>query len=530
MTAVDLDPPLFQKMSVNSNAKYAKIVCLINLILLGVLILKAQNKTNKGLVTFALFIATFLSAVEGTIISTAMPTIVGDLKGISIMNWVFSIYLLTTTLSTPVYGKLVDDLGRKPVFITGLVIFLAGSMLSGLSTSMPQLIAWRAIQGIGAGAILPISNTIIADIYPPDKRAQIMGLNNSAWGIASVAAPLLGGLIVDNLSWKWVFFINVPIGLISIILITIFLREDQHYAHGKLDVWGIVWLSLTIGGILYGVEVLNQAHVNVILAVIIFAIAVLGLLLFIRQEKRAEDPIILLDLFKNRTFVIQNFAVSMMSIFLIAFDVYVPSWTQGLLGLPATIAGFATTPSSIFWIFGSFLAGIMLGKMTPRNILMTSMGLLVVTGTIFIFLPVDTPFYAFLLIGIFQGTGFGITVTGSTIISQSVVDPENMGMATSFNTLVRTLSQSISISAFGIVMNHSLMHGINAHPAEHLTVNMFNKMINPHTVDQLPDKLIPLMHQIYHTGLHNVFTIAVLCMAAAFLLNLLKQKDYEIKA
>lgn len=489
----------------------------------------SSTKTNKGLVTFALFIATFLSAVEGTIVSTAMPTIVGDLKGIAIMNWVFSIYLLTTTLSTPVYGKLVDELGRKPVFITGLVIFLIGSMLSGLSTSMPQMIAWRAVQGIGAGAILPISNTIIADIYPPEKRAQILGINNSAWGIASVAAPLLGGLIVDNLSWKWVFFINVPIGLISIFLISIFLREDKQYSRGRLDVWGIVWLSLTIAGILYGVEVLNQAHINVVLAVIIFAIALFGMFLFIRQDKRATDPIILLDLFKNRTFVIQNFAVAMMSIFLIAFDVYVPSWTQGLLGLPATIAGFATTPSSIFWIIGSFIAGIMLGKMTPRSILMTSMGLLVVTGSIFIFLPVDTPFYAFLLIGIFQGTGFGITVTSSTIVSQSVVEPENMGMATSFNTLVRTLSQSISISAFGIVMNHSLMHGIKAAPDKHLTVGMFNKMINPHTVDQLPDKLIPVMHQIYHTGLHNIFTIAVLCMAAAFLFNLLKQKNYHVQ-
>src|SRR5699024_2769017 len=185
---------------------------------------------------------TFLSAVEGTIVSTAMPTIVGDLKGISIMNWVFSIYLLTTTLSTPVYGKLVDEIGRKPVFIAGLLIFLVGSMLSGLSASMPQLICWRAVQGIGAGAILPISNTIIADIYTPDKRAQIMGLNNSAWGIASVAAPLLGGLIVDHLNWKWIFFINVPIGLISILLIWFNLRENKHYAHGKLDVWGIVWL------------------------------------------------------------------------------------------------------------------------------------------------------------------------------------------------------------------------------------------------------------------------------------------------
>ena len=490
--------------------------------------MNSNKKTNKGIVTFALFIATFLSAVEGTIVSTAMPTIVGDLKGISIMNWAFSIYLLTTTLSTPVYGKLVDEIGRKPVFIAGLLIFLVGSMLSGLSASMQQLICWRAVQGIGAGAILPISNTIIADIYPPDKRAQIMGLNNSAWGIASVAAPLLGGLIVDHLNWKWIFFINVPIGLISILLIWFNLKENKHYAHGKLDVWGIVWLSLTVGGILYGVEILNQDHIDVTAAIIVFAAAIIGLLLFIRQEKRASDPIILLDLFKNRTFVIQNFAVSMMSIFLIAFDVYVPSWTQGLLGLPATIAGFATTPSSILWIFGSFLAGILLSKMTPRNILMLSMGLLVVSGSVFMFLPADTPFYAFLLIGIFMGTGFGITVTSSTIISQSIVDPKDVGMATSFNTLVRTLSQSISISAFGIVMNHSLMHGINAHPEAHLTVNMFNKMINPHTVDQLPDKLIPLMHSIYHNGLHNIFTIAVGCMALAFIFNLLKQKDYQI--
>ncbi|GAW62923.1 EmrB QacA subfamily drug resistance transporter [Ligilactobacillus acidipiscis DSM 15836] len=490
--------------------------------------MNSNKKTNKGIVTFALFIATFLSAVEGTIVSTAMPTIVGDLKGISIMNWVFSIYLLTTTLSTPVYGKLVDELGRKPVFITGLLVFLIGSMLSGLSTSMPQLIAWRAVQGIGAGAILPISNTIIADIYPPDKRAQVMGLNNSAWGIASVAAPLLGGLIVDNLSWKWVFFINVPIGLVSILLIWVNLREDKHYAHGKLDIWGIIWLSLTIGGILYGVEVLNKTHINVVAAISVFIAAIIGLILFIRQEKRAADPIILLDLFKKRTFVIQNFAVAMMSIFLIAFDVYVPSWTQGLLGLPATIAGFATTPSSILWIFGSFLAGIFLGKMTPRKILMLSMGLLVISGTVFVFLPVDTPFYAFLIIGVFLGTGFGITVTSSTIISQSIVAPENVGMATSFNTLVRTLSQSISISAFGIVINRSLIHGIHAHPEAHLNVNMFNKMINPHTVDQLPDKLIPLMHQIYHNGLQNVFTIAVGCMALAFVLNLLKQKNYHI--
>src|SRR5699024_9207508 len=220
------------------------------------------------MVTLALFIATFLSAVEGTIVSTAMPTIVGDLEGISIMNWVFSIFLLTSTLTTPIYGKLADNIGRKPVFIAGLIIFLTGSVLSGFSASMPQLIIWRAIQGIGAGAILPISNTIIADIYPPEKRAQIMGINNSAWGIASVVAPLLGGLIVDNFTWRWVFFINLPFGLLSMILTLMFLKEDKRATEGHLDIWGIVWLSMTISGILYGVELLNKAHINWLMIVV----------------------------------------------------------------------------------------------------------------------------------------------------------------------------------------------------------------------------------------------------------------------
>ncbi|MCM6764606.1 MDR family MFS transporter [Weissella paramesenteroides] len=486
-----------------------------------------KEKTNKGMVTLALFIATFLSAVEGTIVSTAMPTIVGDLEGISIMNWVFSIFLLTSTLTTPIYGKLADNIGRKPIFIAGLVIFLTGSVLSGFSGSMPQLIIWRAIQGIGAGAILPISNTIIADIYPPERRAQIMGINNSAWGIASVVAPLLGGLIVDNFSWRWVFFINLPFGLLSMILILLFLKEEKHATKGHLDIWGIVWLSMTISGILYGVELINKAQINWIMVLIVFIVAVTCCLLFVKQEKRAADPIILLDLFKNKTFVIQNFAAGMMAIFLIAYEVYVPSWTQGILGLPATFAGFATTPSSIFWIVGSFIAGKMLSRLTPQKILMISMGLLVVTGTILAFLPANTPFIVFLIIGVFLGTGFGITVTGSTIISQSVVSLKHIGMATSFNTLVRSLSQSIFISIFGIVMNQSLQDGVAQHSDKHVTVDMFNKMINPHTVDELPNNLVPIMHNIYHTGLRNIFIVAVICMVLAFVYNL-KHQDQGV--
>ena len=159
-----------------------------------------KKATNVKIVIIALFIATFMSAVEGTIVSTAMPTIVGDLHGVSLMNWVFSIFLLTNAIATPIYGKLADQLGRKKVFIFGLLVFTLGSMLSGISNSMETLIIWRALQGIGAGVIMPVSFTIVADMYPFEKRAEVVGLLGSAWGIASIVAPLLGGFIVDNRS------------------------------------------------------------------------------------------------------------------------------------------------------------------------------------------------------------------------------------------------------------------------------------------------------------------------------------------
>ncbi len=166
----------------------------------------SSRKTNVPLVTGAIFIATFMSAIEGTIVSTAMPTIVGDLSGVALMNWVFSIFLLTNAMATPIYGKLSDMFGRKRLFLFGLGTFIVGSTLSGMSNSMTELIIWRAVQGIGAGSIMPISFTIIADIYPFEKRAKVMGFNGSAWGIASIVAPLLGGFIVDQMSWHWIFF------------------------------------------------------------------------------------------------------------------------------------------------------------------------------------------------------------------------------------------------------------------------------------------------------------------------------------
>lgn len=178
-----------------------------------------QNKSNTKIVTIAIFLTTFMTAIEGTIVSTAMPTIVSDLNGLGIMNWVVSIFLLMTAVSTPIYGKLADSLGRKPVFLFGIAVFVIGSALCGIAQNMVELILFRVIQGLGSGAVQPVAVTIIADLYTLEKRAKMLGLNSGFWGVASVIAPLLGGFIVQHLSWHWIFYINVPLGILAFLLV-----------------------------------------------------------------------------------------------------------------------------------------------------------------------------------------------------------------------------------------------------------------------------------------------------------------------
>ncbi|AMV61300.1 Permease of the major facilitator superfamily [Pediococcus damnosus] len=480
------------------------------------------KKTNVTLVTIAIFVATFLTAVEGTIVSTAMPTIVGDLHGVNLMNWIVSIYLLTNAVATPIYGKLADLFGRKRIFMIGIMIFIVGSGLSGTANSMQTLIGWRALQGIGAGCIMPVANTIIADIYPFEKRARVMGFNGAAWGIAAIIAPLLGGFIVDQLTWHWVFFINIPIGLLTVILIALYLHEEPHTAVGKIDYLGSLWLTLTLLSLMYGFQVLGEANFAWQTVIICFAITIVALILFINREKRAPDPIISLKLFKNRTFVTQNLATMLVSGFLIGFEVYLPTWTQGILGLPASLAGFAVTPSSIMWIFGSFLAGKFILKLTPKQTLMISLGFLLVGSAWLALLPQTTPFWLFFVIATILGIGFGITITSTTVTSQRLVAAKDMGVATSFNTLARTLGQTLMMSIFGIIMNGTMNRGVAQNPQ--LNIGMMNKLINPQTASSLPAKLIPVLRTILYQALHNIYIAGVILILLAIFVNSL---DYS---
>lgn len=486
----------------------------------------AQNKqSNVVIVTIAVFIATFMTAIEGTIVSTAMPTIIGSLHGVSLMNWVFSIYLLMTAVATPIYGKLSDIVGRKPILLIGLVIFVIGSTLCAMSNSMLTLILARVIQGIGSGAIQPLTFTIIADIYPLEKRARILGLNGSAWGIAAVIAPLLGGFIVEKLSWHWIFLINLPVGLLTMALIWFFFKEEKReHKKIKIDYVGTVLLILILLPLMLALQ--NIGSNNVFLPLGLVVISVISIFAFIKVERHVSDPILPLDLFKNKTFVIQNLMALLVSGFLISFEAYIPTWMQGILGLSPSMGGFAVTPSSIVWIFGSFWAGTLIKKMAPNRVIYVSLFFLFVGNGLLLLASPTTPFWYFCMLAGILGCGFGLTITTTTVTSQTVVEPENVGVATSFNTLVRTIGQSMMVSVCGIVLNTALAKG--AAENSNISVDMMNKLIDPQTASSLPHQLLPKMRQILFSGLHNIYVAGLVLLLVGLIFNAFELKNKKI--
>lgn len=486
-----------------------------------------KRKTNVKLVTISVFVATFMTAIEGTIVSTAMPTIVGSLHGMEMMNWVFSIYLLTNAMLTPIYGKLADKIGRKPIFLLGIFIFIVGSSLCGFAQNMLTLIIARAIQGVGAGAIMPVALTILADIYPIDRRAKILGLNSAAWGIASIFGPLAGGFIVDTVGWHWIFFINVPIGLVLMGLIAYFLVEPKRVSKKvPMDVLGSIQLMLVLLTLLLGFQFIGDSGFDwkVILC---FVAAIVFLLLFISVEKRAQDPVIDLALFKNSTFVIVNLVAALISGFLMGVEVYIPMWMQGVLGKSAAIGGLVLAPMSLLWMVGSFVASHLMEKYATKRVIAIGLFITLIGASCLVLVPAVVSFVWFFFISAILGIGFGITITTTTVTAQSSVDPAEMGVATSFNTLARTIGQTLMVSVFGVIINAVTTQQLSQSSLD-VDPDVMNQLVNPHTANTIPaDVLKPLRGMLY-SGLHYVYIVGIILIILGILLNNCIKKDKKL--
>lgn len=482
-------------------------------------------ESKKRNIVIAVMVAMFLAAVEGTVVTTAVPTIVKDLNGFELISWVFSMYLLTSAITTPIYGKLSDLYGRKNTLSIGIIIFLIGSFLCGLSQSMQALIAFRALQGIGAGAIFTVTYTIVGDVFTLSERAKVQGWLSTVWGIASLVGPFFGGFLIDTLSWHWIFFINIPFGILSIVLIQKNLNEDFEKKKHKIDYAGTVTLTVAIMALLYGFlsggknNSLYSTTMSVcILTTIVFLIA------FYFVEKRVEEPIIPFEIF-TKTNIIINIISFLASCFLIAIDVYMPFYMQNVLGFGATVSGVSMAPMSIAWLLSSVILGKAIIKYGERVIIGVSSLILVVGSLLLTTLTVNSPLPLVILYVSITGLGFGGCFTTLTIVVQTSVDYNMRGAATASNSLVRTLGQTIGISVFGSILNLSIVNyfskiGISGvDPGNLYSASALTSQIS---VQQIKESL--------NSGLHALFVFLILINVISLILSFtlpsgLKEKE-----
>jgi len=421
---------------------------------------------HRKLVTTGLVLAMFLAALEATAVGTAMPTVVADLGGVSRYSWVFSAYLLTATTTVPMYGKLADLFGRRLIFTVSIALFLLGASLCGTAQSFTQLIVYRAVQGLGAGGVMPVSITLVGDIYSLEERGRMQGVFSAVWATSSLVGPAAGGLITDLLSWRWVFYINIPFGLASVVMLRAFLREEGERRKHRLDYLGTVTLTLSIAilllAILEGPELWGWLDPRT-LGMMVFSAA--GLAVFLWQENRAPEPMLPLELFKIRVIAVASLGGLLMGTLMYVSAAFVPMFTQGVLGGTAIDAGITLAPMSIGWPIASTTSGWLLMRFSYRPFILLGavfgiLGSLLLAGVDPASgrLPVMVAMF-------FLGVGLGFTSTPYLLAVQNAVPWSRRGVATSSVQFFRSIGGAIMVAALGAVLNAHLAHELAWLPA-----------------------------------------------------------------
>ncbi len=395
-------------------------------------------------------------AIEATIVSTAMPQIVTQLGGLHLYSWVFSSFLLTQTAMTVVFGKLADLYGRKPVVLIGIAIFLLGSVLAGFAWSMPAMIVFRLIQGVGAGAIQPVTMTIVADLYPAHERGKIQGYLASVWAISAVIGPVVGGFIIRDLSWAWIFWMNIPIGLAAAAGFIAFLHEKPRHARPSLDIAGAGLFTVAIAALMMALTDFGTADNG--RALIGLGVFCLCAVLFAVQERRASDPMISFSIWSHRPIAAANIATVLAGMAMMGLTTFLPMYVQGVLQRTPVVAGFALTTMMVGWPAGATLAAKSFHRFGLRQILVVGAMLVPVGAILFVLLtPESSPVMA--SIGsLVMGFGMGLSSVSSLVLIQEIVDPLHRGSATASNLFSRNLGSTLGATLFGAVLNFGLTH------------------------------------------------------------------------
>ena len=414
-------------------------------------------RSERGPVLVGIMLSTALVAIDATVIATAVPSIVASLGGFAEFPWLFSVYLLAQAVTVPVYGKLADVFGRKPVMLVGIGLFLLGSILCGVAGSMGALIAFRAVQGLGAGAVQPMSMTIVGDLYSLRERAKVQGYIASVWAVSSVVGPTLGGVFSQYLSWRWIFFVNIPLCLVAAAAIALRFHEQVDRRRPRIDYAGAatltVALTLLVLGLLEGGQAWAWGSPQGI-AVLVTGAVLLGL--FVGIERRAADPVVPLRLLRNRLLVATNLASACVGAVLLGLTSYVPTFAQDVLGTGPLVAGFALAALLLGWPISASLSGRVYLRIGIRSTALVGAAIVVLGSALLLLLDGSSSVLQVGATAFVIGLGMGFTAAPTLIAAQSAVQWHERGVVTGLNMFFRSAGSAVGVAVFGAVVNATL--------------------------------------------------------------------------
>ncbi len=467
---------------------------------------------SQRLVTLGILLGIFMASMEATVVATAMPTIVSKIGGLSTYSWVFSAYMLASTTTVPIYGKLSDIYGRRRLFAIAMIVFLIASLLCGMAKTMPQLIVFRAVQGLGAGGVLPLAFIIIGTLFTIERRAKMQGVFASIWGVSSIVGPLMGGFLVDRVSWPWVFYINVVPGLMALALIWVFLEDDPRHAGEApppIDYAGAAVLSAAVVALLMGLFELQTGVGRMLLAV---AIALFAALAWI--ERRAVDPVLPVPLFRDRLFAAacgQGLWAGWAAFGSIAF---VPLFVQTVLGTSATRAGATLAPLMIGWVTASVTGGRLILRIGHRVLAVTGMCSLTLGTLLMSRISVDSGQIHAMISVFLMGIGMGLSVPSFMIAVQSTVERRSLGAATATLQFSRSIGGALGVSVMGVVFSTRLASGLAAAGVDPTSVSV-NRLVDPLARAGTSEALQDTLKIALAGAIQSVFVVALVAAVLA---------------
>jgi EmrB/QacA subfamily drug resistance transporter len=481
---------------------------------------KSSLSHQQILVVFSgLVLGMLLAALDSTIVSTALPTIVGELGGLARLSWVVTTYLLAQTVVTPLYGKLGDMYGRKGVLQSAIVLFLVGSVLCGLSQNMTQLIVFRAIQGLGGGGLTVTTQAVVGDIVPPRDRGRYQGIFGAVYGLASIAGPLLGGYFTTHLSWRWIFYINLPLGIVALVVIASTLPSSTERRHPSVDYLGTALLAVALSALVLVSDVSGTLRpLTSPMMLFLMAIAIVSLIAFIFVERRATEPVVPLRLFENRTFAVTSAVGLIVGFALFGSVTYLPLFLQVVKGASPTASGLEMLPMMAGMLVTSILSGQLISR-TGRYKIFPIIGTLVMAVGLYLMsrMTAQTTTQTASMIMLLLGLGLGMVMQVLVIAVQNDVEYRDLGVATSGATLFRLVGGSLGTAVLGAVFSFSLAHALARVLPGSARVSGHGAL-NPETLRQLSPALRDIYIHAFTVALGTIFMAAAGVALLGFLL------------